>query len=29
MDDAAYGDAHEILRSLELFEPARWGFAPF
>lgn len=26
MDRRVYGDAHEILRSLEDFDPSRWGF---
>ncbi|MDR1726513.1 MAG: HAD-IA family hydrolase [Acidobacteriota bacterium] len=29
MDRAEYGAAHEVLDSLERFDPARWGFAPF
>jgi len=29
MDDAAYGNAHRILRSLNEFDPTEWGFAPF
>lgn len=29
MDDSAFGNAHEILRSLEQFDPSRWGLAPF
>ena len=28
MDCDAYRDAHEILRSLEDFDPSRWGFNP-
>lgn len=29
MEDAAYGNAHQILRSLNDMDPSHWGFAPF
>lgn len=29
MDDAAYADAHQVLRSLQDFDLSRWGFAPY
>jgi pseudouridine-5'-monophosphatase len=29
MEDSVYGNAHQILHSLNEFEPARWGFAPY
>jgi len=29
MDDSVYSGAHEIIRSLNDFDPVRWGFPPF
>ena len=29
MDDSAYPSAHQIIRNLNSFDPARWGFPPF
>lgn len=29
MEDSVYSNAHQILRSLNELDPARWGFAPY
>jgi pseudouridine-5'-monophosphatase len=29
LEESAFGDAHQVLRSLEQFDPALWGLPPF